>query len=61
VLLAIGPEGGWNAFEMDLLAARGFARASMGTRTLRTDTACVAGLSMVQAALLVPFESSDVG
>ena len=24
ILLAIGPEGGWNAFELDLLAAHGF-------------------------------------
>lgn len=52
VLLAIGPEGGWNEFEMGLLAARGFARASMGTRTLRTDTACVAALAMVHGGLV---------
>jgi 16S rRNA (uracil1498-N3)-methyltransferase len=51
VLLAIGPEGGWNDFEMDRLVARGFVRASMGPRTLRTDTACVAALAIVHAAL----------
>jgi RsmE family RNA methyltransferase len=51
VLLAIGPEGGWNAFELDLLAARGFERVSMGPRTLRTDTACLALLALAHDAL----------
>jgi RsmE family RNA methyltransferase len=44
-LLAIGPEGGWDAFELGLLEAHGFTRVSMGARTLRTDTACVALLA----------------
>ena len=47
ILLAIGPEGGWNAFEIALLESRGFRLAGMGSRTLRTDTACVALLSLV--------------
>jgi RsmE family RNA methyltransferase len=51
VLLAIGPEGGWNAFELELLRARGFERVSIGSRTLRTDTACVALLSLVHDGL----------
>jgi 16S rRNA (uracil1498-N3)-methyltransferase len=51
VLLAIGPEGGWNAFETELLAAHGFRPVGMGPRTLRTDTACVALLAIVHAAL----------
>jgi 16S rRNA (uracil1498-N3)-methyltransferase len=46
ILLAIGPEGGWNRFELDLLAAHGFQSAGMGPRTLRTDTACVALLAL---------------
>ena len=33
VLLAVGPEGGWNAFEIALLAAHGFMTI-MGPRTL---------------------------
>src|SRR5205085_12491996 len=44
-LLAIGPEGGWDRFELDLLEGHGFTRVSMGARTLRSDTACVALLS----------------
>ena len=51
VLVAIGPEGGWNAFEIALLEAHGFERVGMGPRTLRTDTACVALLALVHAAL----------
>jgi RsmE family RNA methyltransferase len=50
-MLAIGPEGGWNAFEMTLLTAHGFRPVSMGPRTLRTDTACVALLTLVHDAL----------
>ena len=45
-LLAIGPEGGWNAFELDLLDAHRFRSAGMGPRTLRTDTACIALLAL---------------
>lgn len=51
VLLAVGPEGGWNGFERALLRAHGFVPVSMGERTLRTDTACVALLALVHAAL----------
>lgn len=51
VLLAIGPEGGWNAFELGLLDAHGFQSVGMGPRILRTDTACVALLALVHEAL----------
>jgi 16S rRNA (uracil1498-N3)-methyltransferase len=51
VLLAIGPEGGWNDFERGLLEAHRFRPVSMGTRTLRSDTACVALLTLVHNAL----------
>ena len=49
LLLAIGPEGGWNAFELGLLQAHGFQPAGIGPRTLRTDTACVALLALAHA------------
>ncbi len=51
VLLAVGPEGGWNDFELRMLEARGFHRVGMGARTLRTDTACIALLALVHDAL----------
>jgi 16S rRNA (uracil1498-N3)-methyltransferase len=51
ILLAIGPEGGWSSFEIGLLEAHGFQAVGMGPRTLRTDTACVALLAIVNEAL----------
>jgi RsmE family RNA methyltransferase len=50
VLLAIGPEGGWNAFELALLEARGFHGVGMGPRVLRSDTACLALLAVAHDA-----------
>jgi RsmE family RNA methyltransferase len=50
ILLAIGPEGGWNAFEIGLLESHGFQPAGMGSRTLRSDTACVALLALAHSA-----------
>lgn len=38
-LLAIGPEGGWVPFELDLLQSHGFQAFSAGPRILRTETA----------------------
>ena len=54
ILLAIGPEGGWNDFERGLLAAHGFQSVGMGPRALRTDTACVALLALAHGALKSP-------
>ena len=51
VLIAVGPEGGWNDFELELLAAHGFAGVSMGCRTLRTDVACIALLALITERL----------
>lgn len=51
VLLAIGPEGGWNEFEVSLLQAHRFLPVSLGPRTLRVDTACTALLALAHSAL----------
>ena len=51
VLLAVGPEGGWNAFELSLLRSHGFELVGLGRRTLRVDVACVALLALVDAAM----------
>lgn len=51
VLVAIGPEGGWNDFELALLERHGFDRAGLGSRTLTTTTACIAVLSLVHEVL----------
>ena len=52
VLLAVGPEGGWTDFERRLLMEHGFTQVSMGARTLRSDTACIALLSLVHECVL---------
>jgi 16S rRNA (uracil1498-N3)-methyltransferase len=57
VLIAIGPEGGWNAFELRLLAAHGFQLVGLGPRTLRVDTACTALLAIAHATLTESRES----
>jgi len=51
VLLAIGPEGGWNAFELALLARHGFEPIDLGPRILRSDTACIALLAVLNEAM----------
>ncbi len=37
--LAIGPEGGWVPFEVELLGARGFKPVTLGARPLRVEVA----------------------
>jgi 16S rRNA (uracil1498-N3)-methyltransferase len=50
VTLAIGPEGGWTAEEISDASANGFLEASLGTNILRTETAVVAALAILQFA-----------
>jgi RsmE family RNA methyltransferase len=52
VLVAVGPEGGWNEFEVKLLESRGFQTVSAGSRALRTDTACIALLAIIHEAVM---------
>ena len=54
VLVAIGPEGGWNAFELALFQAHGFRAVGLGPRTLRVDTACTAILAITHASMQEP-------
>jgi 16S rRNA (uracil1498-N3)-methyltransferase len=49
VVLALGAERGWSAAERDLLRKNKFALAHLGPRVLRTETALVAGLSVLLA------------
>lgn len=51
VLLAIGPEGGWNDFERELLGAHAFQAIGLGPRTLRSDVATIALLSVAADAI----------
>ena len=45
-VVAIGPEGGWNSFEIKLFDNAGFKAFSLGERILRTDTAVI-GLAAI--------------
>ncbi len=47
--LALGSERGWTARERETFAAAGFRVASLGPRVLRTETACVAAVSIALA------------
>jgi len=49
VVLALGAERGWSASERKILRESGFALAHLGPRVLRTETALVAGLSVLLA------------
>ena len=46
-LLAIGPEGGWTDEEIKMMQEHGFKKMSLGPRILRTDTATIALLSLL--------------
>ena len=47
VALAIGPEGGWIAREVETFAARGFAVVSLGAALLRVEAAVAAALAQL--------------
>lgn len=51
VLLAIGPEGGWTPYEVEMLKTRGFELIRMGDRILRTDTATIGLISVLNQHL----------
>ena len=48
LLLAVGPEGGFSPEERAEAAAAGFVLASLGPLLLRTETAGLAALAIVQ-------------
>ena len=53
--LLVGPEGGLEEAEVERLKQAGFIIASLGRRILRTETAAIAGLSLLQ------YEWGDLG
>ncbi len=48
VTLLVGPEGGLEGGEIDAAHAAGFRSLALGSRTLRTETAAVAGITAIQ-------------
>ena len=55
VALAIGPEGGYDKDEVKLAQDQGFEVVSLGPRILRTESAAIAALTILQ------YEWGDVG
>jgi 16S rRNA (uracil1498-N3)-methyltransferase len=51
VSLAVGPEGGWTDDEIASARASGFREASLGENILRTETAVIASLAVLQFAI----------
>ena len=47
ITLAIGPERGWSLAERNHLRAARFTLRHLGTRVLRTETACIAALGIL--------------
>lgn len=50
-VLALGAERGWSEAERARLRSAGFAFAHLGPRVLRTETACVAAITLIKARL----------
>ena len=47
MIIVIGPEGGFTQMEEKLLTENGFLSASLGNLVLRTETASICALSMI--------------
>ncbi len=51
LMVAVGPEGGFTAQEVELAEAHGFLVATLGSRILRAETAAFAAVTAVQVFL----------
>jgi 16S rRNA (uracil1498-N3)-methyltransferase len=49
--LAVGPEGGWTASEMQAFTQESWTHVTLGPRILRAETAAIAGIAIASAAL----------
>jgi len=48
IILAIGPEGGWVDFELEIMARTGFNRFKLSNSTLRVENAVVAAIAQIE-------------
>jgi len=51
VVVLVGPEGGWSDDELEALSDYGCRPVSLGPRVIRTETAALVAITLVQAAL----------
>lgn len=49
ITVAVGPEGGWSDRDLSMFATAGFERLALGPRILRTETAGIAAIAMLQS------------
>ena len=47
IIIALGPEGGWVPFEIELITELGFEPTILGPWTLRVENALVAAISQL--------------
>jgi len=52
ILIAIGPEGGWNEFEIDFMIRHNFQKFKLSGSILRVENAVTAALSQVELMLM---------
>lgn len=52
IMLAVGPEGGFEEDELELLASHGFDRGLIGGGILRWESAAIAGVAITRTRLL---------
>ncbi len=53
IIIVVGPEGGFTNLEEEKLISRGFVRTSLGARVLRSETASIVALSMMNYEWMV--------
>jgi RsmE family RNA methyltransferase len=51
IVLAIGPEGGWNDFEIELMEIKGFQKFKLSENILRVENAVTSALAQVELVL----------
>lgn len=51
ITLAVGPEGGWNDFEVELMVSLGFTKIKISESILRVENAVVAVLAQVELSI----------
>ncbi len=51
VVAIVGPEGGWSEDEFELFEQRGAKSVTLGPRTLRTETAAIVAITLIQHAM----------
>ncbi|MEM7563093.1 MAG: RsmE family RNA methyltransferase [Pseudomonadota bacterium] len=51
VSILLGPEGGLSSDEIEFAVNQGYQKSSLGPRVLRTETAAITALALVQAKL----------